>query len=80
MMGVNITTKEEILRGESKNLEFKVELPKDSKKYMRSVIAFANTQGGQIVFGVDDKTREVKGIDADHVFQVMDSITNGELV
>ena len=73
---MNDTTKEEILRGESKNLEFKVELPKDSKKYMRSVVAFANTQGGQIVVGVDDKTREVKGVDADHIFQVMDSITN----
>ena len=70
------TTKEEIIRGESKNLEFKVELPKDTKKYTRTVIAFANSQGGNLVIGVDDSTREIVGVDADSIFPVMDSITN----
>ncbi len=41
-----------------------------------SVIAFANTSGGKIVFGVEDKTREVVGIDESVVFSIMDSITN----
>lgn len=41
-------TLEEILAGESKNLEFKVRRPKDSIKYMKSVVAFANGEGGNI--------------------------------
>ena len=39
-------TLKEILAGESKNLEFKVQRPKDSSKYMKSVVAFANGEGG----------------------------------
>ena len=53
----------EILAGESKNVEFKVQRPKDSIKYMKTVIAFSNGEGGRIVFGVDDDTREVVGFD-----------------
>lgn len=55
-------TIEEILVGESKNVEFKIQRPKDSFKYMKTVVAFANGEGGRIVFGVDDKTRTVVGI------------------
>ncbi len=53
---------EEILLGESKNVEFKVQRPERSIKYMKSVVAFANGKGGRIIFGVDDKTKEVVGI------------------
>ena len=35
-------TIEEILAGESKNIEFKETLPEKSIKYMKSVVAFAN--------------------------------------
>ena len=69
-------TIEEILAGESKNVEFKVQRPDKSIKYMKSVVAFANGKGGQIVFGIDDKTREVIGISEDAVFQEIDAITN----
>ena len=69
-------TIEEIVRGESKNVEFKVMLPKDSEKYIKTVIAFANTQGGRLVIGIDDQTREVVGVDEDILFRVMDSISN----
>ena len=68
-------TVEEILAGESKNLEFKIQRPKDSTKYMKSVVAFANGQGGQIVFGVDDKTRTVVGIPKKQAFAEADAIT-----
>ena len=54
-------TIEEILAGESKNVEFKVQRPDKSIKYMKTVVAFANGKGGRIVFGIDDKTREVVG-------------------
>ena len=69
-------TIEEILAGESKNIEFKVQRPKDSIKYMKTVVAFANGEGGRIIFGVDDKTFEVVGIPKDIVFSEVDAITS----
>ena len=50
---------DEIKSGESIKIEFKVEVPKKSEKYIKSVIAFANTAGGKIVIGVDDETHEI---------------------
>lgn len=68
---MSVLTIEEILAGESKNVEFKVQRPKDSIKYMKTVIAFSNGEGGRIVFGVDDDTREVVGIPKENVFSEM---------
>ena len=67
---------EELLKGESKNLEYKSELPVKSEKYMKSVVAFANTSGGKLIIGIDDETRKVVGVDKDSVFQNMDRIAN----
>ena len=69
-------TLEEILVGESKNIEFKKILPEKSIKYMKTIVAFANGQGGKLVIGVEDTTRKVVGIDKDTAFDVMDSIAN----
>ena len=69
-------TIEEILAGESKNVEFKENLPEKSIKYMKSVVAFANGIGGKIIFGIADKTREVVGFDKEEVFKKMDAIAN----
>lgn len=69
-------TMEEIVHGESKNVEFKETLPDKSEKYMKTIIAFANTQGGQLIVGVNDVTREVTGVDMDSVFKIMDRIIN----
>ena len=69
-------TIEEILAGESKNVEFKENLPEKSSKYMKSVVAFANGTGGKIIFGIVDKTREVVGFDKEDVFKKMDAIAN----
>ncbi len=69
-------TREKILAGESKNVEFKVRRPEKSIKYMKSVVAFANGKGGRIIFGVDDDSREIVGIPEENVFQEMDAITN----
>ena len=69
-------TIEEILAGESKNVEFKENLPEKSIKYMKSVVAFANGTGGKIIFGIADKTREVVGFDREDVFKKMDAIAN----
>lgn len=67
---------DEIKAGESTNIEFKVEVPKKSERYIKSVIAFANTAGGKIIIGVDDETHEIVGVNKDEVFKIMDSITN----
>ena len=69
-------TIEEILAGESKNVEYKENLPEKSIKYMKSVVAFANGTGGKIIFGIADKTREVVGFDNEDVFKKMDAIAN----
>ena len=69
-------TIEEILAGESKNVEFKENLPDKSIKYMKSVVAFANGSGGRIIFGIDDKTKEVPGFGKEEVFKIMDAIAN----
>lgn len=47
---------DEIKNGESTNMEFKVEIPQKSEKYIKTVVAFANTSGGKIIIGVDDST------------------------
>jgi len=67
---------DEIKSGESINIEFKVEVPKKSEKYIKSDNAFANTAGGKIVIGVDDETQEVVGVDKDDVFKIIDGITS----
>ena len=35
--------------GESKNIEYKVSLRDKSEKYMKTIVAFANTQGGKLM-------------------------------
>lgn len=62
--------------GESKNIEYKVSLPDKSEKYMKTIVAFANTQGGKLIVGVDDKTRQIVGVENDVLFQLMDGIAN----
>lgn len=61
---------------ESINCEYKRERPKDSLRYLKTVVAFANGDGGKLIFGVDDKTREVCGISEELISKEMDAITN----
>ena len=71
-----VILKNKLFSGESINIEYKVEMPKKSEKYMKTVVAFANGRGGRIVFGVDDKTLNIVGMNPDTIFQTMDTITN----
>lgn len=66
----------EILKGESVNTEFKEARPTDSKKFMKTVVAFANGNGGRLIFGIKDDTLEIVGISKDMVFSEIDAITN----
>lgn len=67
---------EEIFAGESKNLEFKESLPAKSSKYMKTIVAFANGQGGKLIIGVEDDTKKIVGIDKNEAFKIMDAIAN----
>ena len=52
-----------LFSGESKYIEYKVTLPDKSEKYMKTIVAFANTQGGKLIVGVDDKTHQIVGVE-----------------
>ena len=52
-----------LFSGESKNIEYKVTLPDKSEKYMKTIVAFANTQGGKLIVGVDDNTHQSVGVE-----------------
>ncbi len=67
---------DELLSGESQTVEYKKERSASSKSYVKTVVAFANARGGNLVFGVDDKTREVLGIPDERVLEDMDAIAN----
>ncbi|MDR0334812.1 MAG: putative DNA binding domain-containing protein, partial [Methanomassiliicoccaceae archaeon] len=67
---------DEIAAGESNRLEFKENLPKDPKKYVKSAVALSNSQGGKIIFGVADD-RRVVGVAGDPLAlrdQIIDEI------
>ena len=67
---------EQYLAGESKHVEYKLTIPKQSINYTKTVVAFANCQGGHIIFGVENNTWQVKGIPEDQVFVIKDAIAN----
>lgn len=43
---------------------------------MKTIVAFANTQGGKLIVGIDDKTHEIVGVANEILFQLMDGIAN----
>ncbi|MGH7140401.1 MAG: AlbA family DNA-binding domain-containing protein, partial [Pirellulales bacterium] len=55
---------EDLLRqNESKTLEFKRDLSSPAPA-LRTLVAFANSAGGRLVIGVEDRTRAVIGVSA----------------
>lgn len=70
-------TIEKIIKyGESQDVEYKVTKPADNIKYLKTVVAFSNWQGGTIVFGIDDGTMDIVGIPEEALFPMMDAIVN----
>ena len=55
----------EDLKGiEATHLDYKVSLEKEKpKSWLKSIVAFANTKGGHIIFGVTDKEHEPIGLE-----------------
>lgn len=64
---------QEILRGESKTLEFKERMPSNSS-IVKTIIAFSNTSGGKLIIGVSDE-RNIVGI-SDDIFELQDKISS----
>jgi predicted HTH transcriptional regulator len=64
---------EKINQPESRKFELKRELPAP-EKWLRTITAFANGAGGELVLGVDDKTRAITGVK--DIFNLEEKITN----
>ena len=45
--------------GENKEVEFKQEIPSKHEKFLKDIIAFANTSGGKSIIGIVDETMPV---------------------
>jgi predicted HTH transcriptional regulator len=58
----HVSAAELITTPEGKTLEFKQDTS-SSKNLMKTLVAFANSAGGTIVIGVEDRTRTVLGVD-----------------
>lgn len=67
---------ESIKAGESDVLEFKRCISEDVRSMLKTVVAFANGKGGRIIFGVDDETREIVGIEGRDRWKLQDRITS----
>jgi ATP-dependent DNA helicase RecG len=50
-----------LTRPEGKTLEFKRDLS-SPEGALRTIVAFANTSGGTLLIGVEDRTRNVRGV------------------
>lgn len=68
--------KENFIAGESENIEYKVDIPSNSSTYMKTVVAYANGNGGKLIFGVENETWQVIGLKKDEIFLKVDALTN----
>lgn len=72
-------TQEEIkdiaLCGETSTVQFKQEFT-GQKEVAKEMIAFANSHGGRILFGIKDKTGELVGLSYDEIQQASRELGN----
>jgi len=64
-----------INRGESSKMQFKERLPHPDS-LAHELIAFSNSQGGIIIFGVNDKTGDLHGLSFTEIQQINQQIVN----
>lgn len=64
------------LFGEDKHVEFKAETQKKHEKFLKDIIAFANTSRGKTIVGVEDETGKVVGLGDQNPFKLSDAISN----
>lgn len=63
-----------IEKGEGLNLDFKFEIT-DSRKIARSMVAFANTEGGKLLIGVKDNGK-IAGVRSEEEYYMLDAAAN----
>jgi predicted HTH transcriptional regulator len=71
---VNTYIKDLIEQGEHQQLDFKFEIS-DSKKIARSLVAFANTDGGKLLVGVKDNG-VIAGVRSDEEYFMVEAAAN----
>jgi ATP-dependent DNA helicase RecG len=64
-----------LLDRESKTLEYKRELPSNFSNIIKTCVAFANTAGGKIMIGVEDKTLTILGTSDKEVDHALEAIS-----
>ena len=64
-----------IKRGESSKVQFKERMP-HVNSLAHELIAFSNSQGGIIIFGVNDKTGDLNGLSFTEIQQINQQIVN----
>lgn len=63
-----------IEKGEGLNLDFKFEIA-DARKIARSLVAFANTEGGKLLIGVKDNGK-IAGVRSEEEYYMLDAAAN----
>ena len=64
------------LAREGRYIEFKVMVPPQTSHYMKTIVAFANTKGGKLIFGVQDQQPRVVGINEAEIDSLVDGIAS----
>ena len=64
------------MAGETRTLEFKVELPEESVKWVKTIVAFANGAGGRLLIGISDDGGVVGIPDSENIFVLRDKISS----
>ncbi len=64
---------DKVRQPENRKLELKRSLPPRAK-WLKTIIAFANGAGGELILGVDDKSRDIVGIE--NPFELEEKISN----
>jgi len=64
-----------IMKGESSKIQFKERMPHPDN-LAHELIAFSNSLGGKIIFGVNDKTGELNGLSFSEIQQANQQIVN----
>ena len=61
---------------EWESMKLKKDIPAEKEKFLKTAVAFANGNGGKLVFGVQATTWDVIGFPNEEMFVKMDAITN----
>ncbi len=65
---------DQIKNGESRTVEFKSKLP-SSENLAKTVVAFSNGAGGELLIGVDNSGK-INGLDDESIFDIKDRVAN----